>query len=63
VGRRQHRPLAHGDGRVPRDVPHEVRNESDEVVRFVGVYASADVVTTYVTAVQPDGEQRRRPLG
>jgi len=36
--------------------------ESDDVVRFVGVYASADVVTTYVTEVQPHGEQRRRPL-
>jgi mannose-6-phosphate isomerase-like protein (cupin superfamily) len=52
-----------GVARVPREAPHEVRNAGATPLRFVGVYASADVVTTYVRAIQPDGSAERRPLG
>jgi quercetin dioxygenase-like cupin family protein len=48
---------------VPQDVPHEVRNAGDETLRFVALYASADVVTRYERDVQPDGSRERRPLG
>jgi quercetin dioxygenase-like cupin family protein len=48
---------------VPECVPHEVRNAADEPLRFVALYASTDVVTTYEQPVAPDGERERRPLG
>src|SRR4051794_39219087 len=38
---------------VPKDVPHEVANAGDELLRFAAVYASTDVVTTYEREVQP----------
>ncbi len=48
---------------VPEGVPHEVRNGSpDEPLRFVALYASAEVVTTYEQPVQPGGDRERRPL-
>ena len=47
---------------VPECVPHEVRNAGDEVLRFVAVYASSDVTTTYEDEVQPDGGRERDPL-
>jgi quercetin dioxygenase-like cupin family protein len=48
---------------VPATAPHEVRNAGRELLRFLAVYASADVVTTYDDEVQPDGERKRKPLG
>jgi quercetin dioxygenase-like cupin family protein len=48
---------------VPQDVPHEVRNMGDETLRFLALYASADVLTRYEREVQPDGARERRPLG
>jgi quercetin dioxygenase-like cupin family protein len=47
---------------VPQDVPHEVRNAGDDTLRFLALYASADVVTRYEREVQPDGSRERRPL-
>ncbi len=44
---------------VPKDVPHEVHNAGDDVLRFWAVYAAPDVTTTYVEPVQPDGERER----
>jgi quercetin dioxygenase-like cupin family protein len=48
---------------VPECMPHEVRNAAPETLRFVAVYASTDVITTYEAPVQPDGERERQPLG
>jgi quercetin dioxygenase-like cupin family protein len=48
---------------IPADVPHEVRNAGAATLRFVAVYASADVVTRYERDVQPDGSSERDPLG
>lgn len=48
---------------IPENVPHEVRNAGEETLRFMAVYASTDVVTTYEDEVQPDGGRERRPLG
>jgi quercetin dioxygenase-like cupin family protein len=48
---------------VPECVPHEVRNAGDSTLRFVAVYASDDVTTTYEAPAQPDGERERQPLG
>jgi quercetin dioxygenase-like cupin family protein len=47
---------------VPADVPHEVRSVGDGRLRFLALYADADVVTRYEAEVQPDGERERRPL-
>ncbi|HEV2785903.1 MAG TPA: cupin domain-containing protein [Solirubrobacteraceae bacterium] len=47
---------------VPKDVPHEVRNAADEVLRFAAVYAEPDVVTTYREPVQPDGSRERHTV-
>jgi quercetin dioxygenase-like cupin family protein len=47
---------------VPAGVPHEVRNAGDEPLRFLALYASADVTTRYDRDVQPDGARERRPL-
>jgi quercetin dioxygenase-like cupin family protein len=48
---------------VPECVPHEVRNAGDSTLRFVAVYASSDVTTTYEAPVEPAGERERQPLG
>jgi oxalate decarboxylase/phosphoglucose isomerase-like protein (cupin superfamily) len=48
---------------VPECVPHEVRCAGSETLRFVAVYAAADVTTTYENDVQPDGGRERDPLG
>jgi mannose-6-phosphate isomerase-like protein (cupin superfamily) len=47
---------------VPADVPHEVANPGEELLRFAAVYAGADVVTTYEQPVRPDGGTTRRPV-
>jgi quercetin dioxygenase-like cupin family protein len=47
---------------VPADVPHEVANPGEELLRFAAVYAGADVVTTYEQPVRPDGGITRRPV-
>jgi quercetin dioxygenase-like cupin family protein len=54
---------AGGVALVPECTPHEVRNAGSETLRFVAVYASADVTTTYGDEVQPDGGRERDPLG
>ena len=48
---------------IPADVPHEVRNTGPATLRFVAVYASAEVVTRYERDVRPDGSRKRDPLG
>jgi quercetin dioxygenase-like cupin family protein len=52
---------AGGVALIPTDAPHQVSNAGDGALRFVAVYASADVVTTYEAVVQPPGE-RRQPV-
>jgi quercetin dioxygenase-like cupin family protein len=54
---------AGGVALVPECVPHEVRNAGSETLRFVAVYASTDVTTTYEHDVQPDGGRERDPIG
>jgi hypothetical protein len=44
-------------------VEHAVHNAGRVWLRFVAVYASAEIVTTYEHEVQPDGSRERRPLG
>ena len=53
---------AGGIALVPECVAHEVRNAGDAPLRFVAVYASTDVVTTYEQAIQPGGDKERRPV-
>ena len=53
---------AGGVALVPECVPHEVLNAGEEPLRFVALYASTDVTTTYEHEVQPDGARERRPL-
>ncbi|HEX2128472.1 MAG TPA: cupin domain-containing protein [Solirubrobacterales bacterium] len=48
---------------VPEGVPHEVRNDGAQPLRFVAVYAGTDVVTTYERPVQPDGSPERQTVG
>jgi quercetin dioxygenase-like cupin family protein len=48
---------------VPAGVPHQVRNAGEDTLRFLAVYAAADVTTTYEAEVQPSGERERDPLG
>ena len=48
---------------IPESVPHEVESFGSETLRFAAIYAGGDVVTTYETDVQPDGERERRPAG
>lgn len=48
---------------VPAGVPHDVRNEGAEPLRFWAIYAGTDVTTTYDEPVQPGGERERKPLG
>jgi quercetin dioxygenase-like cupin family protein len=47
---------------IPRDARHEVRNAGHEPLRFVAVYAAADVVTRYEDVVQPDGSRERHTV-
>lgn len=47
---------------VPKDVHHEVRNDGQETLRFVAVYASPDVVTRYDREVQPHGVRARQTV-
>jgi quercetin dioxygenase-like cupin family protein len=54
---------AGGVALVPECVPHEVANDGEDALKFVAVYASTDVTTTYEEPVQPDGERERNPLG
>ena len=54
---------AGGVALIPKDVPHQVANAGEDVLRFVAVYAATDVVTRYEAPVQPDGEQERQTIG
>ncbi|HEX8086374.1 MAG TPA: cupin domain-containing protein [Solirubrobacteraceae bacterium] len=54
---------AGGVALVPKDVPHQVRSVGDEALRFVAVYAAAEVVTTYEDEVQPSGERESKTIG
>jgi quercetin dioxygenase-like cupin family protein len=63
VGDETGRVPAGGAAVVPEDVPHEVRNAGEEPLRFVAVYASADVVTRYEREVLPDGSRERQTVG
>ncbi len=51
--------LSQGIAVVPAHVKHEVRNAGEDTLRFVAVYASPDVTTTYEHEVQPDGGTER----
>ncbi len=53
---------AGGIALVPAGVPHEVRNEGGDKLRFVAVYADTEVTTTYEDEVQPDGGRERDPV-
>ena len=48
---------------VPADISHEVESTGGEPLRFVALYAAAEVTTTYEHPVQPDGERSRAPFG
>ena len=48
---------------VPQEVPHQVRNAGEDLMRFVAVYASTDVVTRYEQPVQPEGRRERQTIG
>jgi quercetin dioxygenase-like cupin family protein len=63
VGEEQGQVPAGGVALVPECVPHEVRNAGDEPLRFVALYASTDVVTTYEQPIQPAGDRQSEPLG
>lgn len=62
VGEERSKVGSGGAALVPEDVPHEVRNAGTGTLRFVAVYASTDVVTTYEREVQPAGERERSPV-
>ena len=47
---------------IPANTPHEVHSTGTDALRFVALYASDDVITTYERDVQPDGERARRPF-
>jgi quercetin dioxygenase-like cupin family protein len=47
---------------IPVGAPHELRNVGEESLRFVALYASADVVTRYDDVVQPDGSRERHTV-
>jgi quercetin dioxygenase-like cupin family protein len=53
---------AGGIALVPAEVPHEVRSVGDEALRFVAVYADANVVTRYEKEIQPSGSHESRPV-
>jgi quercetin dioxygenase-like cupin family protein len=63
VGDETREVAAGGNALVPECVPHEVRNAGDAPLRFVALYASTEVTTTYEAPVQPDGDRERSPLG
>lgn len=63
VGEERERVPAGGVALVPAEQPHEVRNAGEDVLRFVAVYASTDVVTRYDAPVQPDGSRERHTVG
>lgn len=63
VGEEQGQVPAGGVALVPECEPHEVRNAGDEPLRFVALYASTDVVTTYEQPIQPGGDRESEPLG
>ena len=63
VGEEGARLPAGGLALIPADAAHEVRNAGPVMLRFVAVYASADVVTRYERDVGPDGSRERDPLG
>ncbi len=48
---------------VPEGTPHEIRNAGADGLRFIAVYAAADVVTRYAEEVQPDGSRERHTVG
>jgi quercetin dioxygenase-like cupin family protein len=62
VGDAQQTIPAGGIGVVPADVRHSVDSVGGETLRFVALYASPDVTTTYESPVQPDGEREREPF-
>jgi mannose-6-phosphate isomerase-like protein (cupin superfamily) len=43
-------------------VPHEVESTGEEPLRFLAVYASPNVVTTYEQDIQPAGRRERTPV-
>ena len=47
---------------VPAYEPHSVGNAGEERLRFLAFYSSAEVVTTYETPVEPDGDRVRSPV-
>ncbi|MDQ3850014.1 MAG: cupin domain-containing protein [Actinomycetota bacterium] len=51
-----------GQALVPTDVPHQVHNVGSDTLRFIAVYASPDIVTTYEQPVQPDGSRERHTV-
>lgn len=51
-----------GVGVIPADARHEVTCAGPEPLRFVALYASADVVTTYDEPVEPEGKRSRIPF-
>ena len=63
VGDEEGQVPAGGVALVPECAPHEVRNAGDDALRFVAVYASNDVVTTYEQPIQPSGDNKSEPLG
>src|SRR5919202_4408841 len=54
---------AGGVALVPEGVPHQVGNAGAEPLRFVAVYAAADVVTRYEADVQPEDTRERHTVG
>jgi quercetin dioxygenase-like cupin family protein len=62
IGDEQASLAAGGVAVVPEGASHEVRNAGDEPLRFVAVYAGADVVTRYDDVVQPDGTRDRHTV-
>ena len=63
VGGESARVPAGGVALVPEGVPHQVGNAGAEPLRFVAVYAAADVVTRYEADVQPEGTRERHTVG
>jgi quercetin dioxygenase-like cupin family protein len=62
VGDESERVAEGGIALVPAEAPHEVRSVGDDPLRFVAVYADADVVTRYEKEVQPRGSHESRPV-
>jgi quercetin dioxygenase-like cupin family protein len=62
VGDESERVPAGGLALVPAEAPHEVRSVGDEPLRFVAVYADANVVTRYEEEIQPSGSHESRPV-